>query len=131
MTYDELTERTQAVTGANTDELIEQVRALSVAYGTQKAKVEYMTDFRKAKLYGVLEERRAEFEEVGEKVTEARLEAIARASKAYKEYLQRMYEEKVALVQAEAEYFAARNKLESIMEMLKYARSEQYFHSKN
>jgi len=131
MDYNELKERTESLTGVDIDELIERVRLLSVEYGTQKAKVEHMTDFRKAKLYSIIEERRAEFQEVGEKVTEARLEAIARASIGYKEYLERQYHEKVALVEKEAAYFAARNKLDSLMEMMKFARNEMYMTNRN
>ena len=125
-TYSQLKDRLGGVTGIDIDELIERVRLLSVAYGKQKSKVEYMVEFRKAKLYSVIEDRRGEFEEAGEKVTETRLEAIARASKDYKDYLKRMYNEKVALVQAEADYYAARNQFDALIEMIRYARSERY-----
>jgi hypothetical protein len=121
-----LNARTQAIAGVDMDELIEAVRVASIAYGKQRARVEYMEDFRKAKLYSILEERRHEIEAAGMKATEARLESMARASSEYRDFLKKQYDEKVALVTLEADYYALRNRLDAIQEQLKLIRSEMY-----
>lgn len=127
LTAYDLNARTQALVGVDMDELIETVRVASLAYGEQRARVEYLTEYRKAKLYSIVEQRRAEMDEAGVKVTEARLESIARASKDYKAFLDQQYTEKVKLVQVEADYYALRNRLDAVQEQLRLVRSEMYF----
>ncbi len=131
MTHEELNDKTTAMLGTDIDQLIEQVRVLGTAYGKRKARVKYMENVRKTCLHGIIEDRRAEFNEAGEKITESRLESIARASKDYKDFLESQYKEEIALAELEAEYFAERNRLDSTLEKMKLLRSEQYFHSKN
>ncbi len=124
--YTELIQRIQHITGIDPYELIERVRILHDEYGTLKAKVEYMQDFRKAKLYAIVEELRAYYAEKEEKVSEARLESQARACQEYKEYLQYAYDVKVQYVKADSQYYAARNQMSFLEKMIDYARSEQY-----
>ncbi len=132
MDYNELKERTESLTGVDIDELIERVRLLSIEYGTQKAMVDYLSDYRKAKLHSIVEIRRAEFDKKEEKApSETKLESIARASEDYKDFLMKQYTEKITLVQTEADYYAARNKLESIMERIKLMRADYYLSGKN
>ena len=129
--YNELKARTDALVGVDIDELIERVRLLSVEYGKARAMVERMEHLRKTKLYAVIEGRRAEFQHRGEKVTESRLEAIARSSEDYRGFIDKQYHEKVSMVEAEAEYFAARNKLEATFQRLRFARQEMYLTNQN
>ena len=130
-TYTELVERIQHITGVDPYELIERVRVLSMEYGKQKAKVEYLTETRKTRLFSIVEDIRQEMEKEGKKASEAKLESMARASEGYWNHQKTTYAEDLKLVSMEAEYFAARNQLDLLQKMIDYAKSERYHMEKN
>lgn len=130
MDQHELKERMFAITGLNTDDLIEQVRTLTVPYLTQKAKVDHMTDYRKARLAMIIEQLRESLDG-GDTMSETKLDTKARASKNYRDYLKRQYHEKVKLAELEGEYYAARNTIDMLPEVLKTIRAEAYMNKEN
>ena len=129
--YTELIERLQHVTGVDPYELIERVRLLSVEYGNQKAKTEYLKETRKTRLYSIVEDIREELEKEGKNASEAKLESMARASEGYWQHQKTTYAEDLKLVSMEAEYFAARNQLDLLQKMIDYAKSERYHMERN
>ena len=96
MTRDEFDQRVHSAVGGSIDELIEEVRFLSVEYGKQKNHVEDLEHFRKSLIAKLMEEHRERIREHNktakaedkEKATEGRLENLARSDGRYEEFLQ-------------------------------------------
>jgi hypothetical protein len=112
--------------GVDLLELAEEVRIASVAYGRRRAQVDYLENMRKVLLAELMETHRAHLAGEGEKVTESRLENLARTSSAYRNFLAAQRDERTRLAEEESIYFSKRNRLEAYHEMARYARAGMY-----
>ena len=131
----EAAQRSNAITGTDSDILIEEVRALGTAYGLQKNIVDDMEHRRKVIIAQVIEDYREKLlkenreKEAADrvKVTETMLDNLARAGSRYVAFLDMLKEEKDALTHIQEQYFSKRNTLDLLLEQMKLARAEMHY----
>lgn len=110
--------------GINPEIQIEEVRRLAIEYKRQQGVCDILQHQRKRVISEEKETERARLKREGEKFTEARLDDLARASIRYEKFLKVWAEEIGALGEVEAEYYAARNRWELAIELMRTARQE-------
>ena len=114
--------------GTDLAELIEDVRLTGETWGTLQARLSHLDHMRKVRLSELREGYRTVLEEQGEKVTEARLDDLARKSDDYREILRKRYETALAEASANTLYFAKRNALDALVETMRQERAEMRLH---
>lgn len=110
--------------GADFTELIEEVRLTGVRWGKAKADYEKLKHLRKIRLAELREAYRKGLEDRGEKVTEARLDDLARRSEDYKDIVLKIYKAAVEEAEASALHFARRNAMDAVIEQMRQERTE-------
>lgn len=125
-TEQSLNARTNAVLGEDMDELIEDVRFLTKQWLDIRAQVGFLEQMRKVELAEATENIRTEREKQGDRVTEKLVDNLGRRSNRYRNFLERLRDAKKEKAKIEAEYYAARNRLEKLQKQLDYARAEMY-----
>ena len=122
-----LHERIAAELGEDPFELLERVRLANIEYEKKKADCETLDHIRKQLIASIKEEHLRLFESRNEKPpSNIRLDDIARATDAYRNFLDAMHDSRRDLAVKQAEYWALRDRLDLMKEALKFARSEHY-----
>lgn len=123
---DDLASRVGALVGDDLLALGEEMRSINQERLEQKAHVDHLEHGRKVCLSVLKEQHREEASIRGERVTEARLDDLARSSPEYRKYLQTMKEAQADFGRLEATYWALRYRSDVLIAQLAYARSEHY-----
>ena len=121
-----ISSRVAAQLGFDPHDVVEMIRDAYGPVTRLKSEVEYLDDYRKVLLAEIMEDERKRLTDSGEKVTESRLENAARMHPKYARFLADLREQKRALGDAEATYYALRNRHELALEEIRFARSEAY-----
>lgn len=106
--------------------LTERARVAAERHARAKADAEYMEHMRKVVLAKQIEDIRDRWNPDDGRMTESRLDNMARSSRPYSQHLDALREARQTEGTLAAEMYAARNQLDTINRMLDYARSEQY-----
>ena len=114
--------------GTDLSELIEEVRLTGEHWGKCKAKVDHLDHMRKVRLAELREGYRAVLEKAGDKVTESRLDDLARKHKDYKAIIMNRYEAAIEESEASSLHFAKRNAMDALTETMRQERAEMRLH---
>lgn len=130
-----LNERTIAITGIDTDELLENIRDKGMEYGSAKNAIDHVERMRKVKIAQLKEKHRAEIAKRNqgkdkadrEKDTDGRLEDLARSDGEYIQFLQEQNKAEEAFNPIENDFFHERRKYDLLLEQMKLARAEMHY----
>ena len=119
-----------ALVGFEPEAIIEQVKQSFAAFARQRAFVEQLEHGRKIVLAELRERERTVARKAGEKITETRLDDLARDSRDYRDYIREILSAKQKLAELEAEHFSWRNRWEIAVERIRFTRSEMYLQTR-
>lgn len=123
-TDDALNVRTSHMVGLDLMGSAEQLRSLSREADMARAQADHLEHIRKVRLAEIRESERARLAREGVKVTEARLDDLARASKLYQTHLDAILYARESAAEKWGEYSSLKAALDVACRQLSYLQTE-------
>lgn len=122
----EAEDRLKHLIGFDPEAIIEKVKETYRDFARQRAYVEQLEHGRKIVIAELREAERTVARKAGGKVSEARLDDLARSSTDYRDYIKDILKAKQKLAGLEAEHYSWRHRWEIAIERVRFTRSELY-----
>lgn len=117
-----MNEKLNQYAGVDLEQHLHEIMELAVEKGIAEAELQYRDEMRKCVLADACEKVRKLRE--SEKLTEARIEQLARQSKQYRNHLQAIKEQKELTTRLQAVYYYKRNMYDLATTKISFAQSE-------